>query len=133
MKPPRFDSPNRIPDSADLPAVATTRVQGFLSECAAVARFGPTATAEPYLLLSYEQRSTIRRAVPGFAELHMRLPGDFDKSAVLRPNGNTGAWFNGESLWVAVSWLLWVEPLATDSTYGSAMLFSLARQCKQKK
>ena len=129
MRIPRFVSPAAIPDSADLPAVAATRAQGFLSESAAVARFGSPSDAEPYLLLRHEQRSRIRDSIPTFENIHDRLPGDHDRYAVLRPNGQKGLWYNGESLWVSVAWLLSAEPHATNHTHGSRMVFALAHQC----
>ena len=125
---PRFSHPSMIPDSAALPAVSAVGAQGFLQQCAPVALFGTSKDAIPYVLLTLEQRTSIARAVPGFDDISDRIGQDFDRFAVMSGQKETyhrAPWWNGENLWVAVPWLLAMEPRITDHTFGSRLLFAM--------
>ena len=125
---PRFSHPSVIPDSAVLPAVSAVGAQGFTCQCAPVAMFGTPKDAIPYVLLTVEQRTSVSRVVPGFDDISDRIGQDFDRFAVMSGRKETyhrAPWFNGENLWVAVSWLRAMEPRIVDHTFGSRLFFAM--------
>lgn len=113
-----------------LPAVAVIAAGGFLRSSATVARLGVGRQRHTFLLLTFEQRSAVTRAV-GYdvlGNLAERIPGDMDRPAVLSSTGKPGAWSNAENLWVSARWLKLVafsRVRAESSSHGFAMVVRL--------
>jgi len=128
MKIPCYVSPAAIDHQLmPLPAVSAVIAGGFLAESAAVARFGTAKDAIPFLLLSYEQRLVVAKAIPDFDYYSERLAPEYERLAVLRPDGTCGRWYNAENLWIAVPWILGFESRLKDPSFGDQLLFALAR------
>ncbi len=137
MKIPRYDDPSKMPDNVDeagwgvaLPAVAVVGARGVLVECAPVVRFGKSRSAKTYALLSHDQRHELDRCVPNLDGLirqaanahHMEENYQF----LLRHDGRSGSWINGENLWVQVSWLVSLPKPDPDSlSFGQHLMFDL--------
>ena len=140
MRKVRYDSPDKITTNKYIvvPSVAVICAGGFLHESAAVLWFGKPKVAEPYILLSFEARSSLTRDITDFnfyADANRYWPdGNYDADPILaymRPCGSATNWWSGENLWVSVGWLEQMRArLNTPICNRIAMVFELVAEVR---